>query len=114
MNELKNLLKELCPDGVVFYTLEDVSEIKRGDRITKKDLNDKDRYPVKSGGRGYFGKYKDFNREANTITVAQYGSAGYVDFITEKFWANDVCYSILPYLNKVLNKYLYYCLCNLQ
>ena len=66
-----------------------------------------------SGGTSYFGRYSKFNREADTITVAQYGSAGYIAFISEKFWANDVCYSVLP-SEAINNQFLYCALCSNQ
>ena len=114
MSRLDELIQKYCPDGVQFLNLKSVSDIKRGERITKKQLLSKGKYPVKSGGVGFFGNFNQYNRVADTITVAQYGSAGYVDYIEEKFWANDVCYSILPIQNVMNNKFLYYCLSNLQ
>lgn len=59
------------------------------------------------------GHIEKYNREANTITVAQYGTAGYVDLQKTPFWANDVCYSVIPNDN-IVNKYLYYALMNQQ
>lgn len=113
MSKLEELINELCPNGVDYIPLKDVSDVKRGERITKKDLKDDGLYPVMSGGTSYFGRYDKYNRNEDTITVAQYGSAGYVSFIKEKFWANDVCYSIIP-KNIIDNKFLYYCLSNQQ
>ena len=83
------------------------AEIKTGERVTKNELDVDNKYPVFSGGitpMGYFVKY---NQEPNTITVVKYGTAGFVNFIKEKFWANDVCYCIKPN-NEVNNKYLFY------
>lgn len=93
--------------------LGEVAKVIRGERITKNNLIENGDYPVMSGGTSYFGRYFKFNREANTITVAQYGSAGYIAFITERFWANDVCYSLFP-LEAINNKFLYYVLRNNQ
>ena len=59
------------------------------------------------------GYIDNYNREQNTITVAQYGTAGYVDYQKSKFWANDVCYCVYPN-GSLLNKYLYYVLMNNQ
>ena len=90
-----------------------MANIVRGDRITKKQLVADGTYVAWSGGREPFGRFNDYNREANTITVAQYGSAGYVNWVDEKFWANDVCYSVLPNGN-MDKRYLYHCLLNQQ
>lgn len=108
-----NLLDFIQGADVERKTLGEVAEIQRGKRITKNQLVKNGKYPVVSGGTGYMGYFDDYNRDGNTITIAQYGTAGYVKWQTEKFWANDVCYSVFP--NEDVNKkYLYYCLMNEQ
>lgn len=52
MSKLEELINELCPNGVDYIPLKDVSDVKRGERITKKDLKDDGLYPVMSGGTG--------------------------------------------------------------
>ena len=105
LEEIKN-----CP--VEWKELGEVCEIVRGIRITKKELLEEG-YPVVSGGTSFMGYTNEYNREKNTITIAQYGTAGYVNWQTEKFWANDVCFSVYP-KESVSNKYLYYFLMNKQ
>ncbi len=97
----------MCPHGVEFKTLGEVTKIIRGERVTKSQLISDGKYPVVSGGVNPMGYIDKYNREANTITIAQYGTAGYVNYITEKFWANDVCYSVYP-SDRLLNRFLYY------
>ena len=109
MSKVEELLAKYNPNGVFQSDLREVSSIIRGKRVTKRDVKERGDYPVISGGESPMGYYDTFNREANTIPVAQYGAAGYVDFQKNKFWANDVCYSILPF-ESVDNKYLYYTL----
>ena len=109
MSKVEKLLAKYNPNGVFQSDLREVSSIIRGKRVTKRDVKERGDYPVISGGESPMGYYDTFNREANTITIAQYGAAGYVDFQKNKFWANDVCYSILPF-ESVNNKYLYYTL----
>lgn len=109
---MMNILELLKHEKVEWKKLGEVCEIIRGVRITKKELLTEG-YPVVSGGTGYMGYIDKYNREAGTITIAQYGTAGYVNFQRERFWANDVCFSVIPYEN-VLNKYLYYFLVNKQ
>ena len=98
---------------VEWKTIGEISTIIRGNRVTKSDLIEDGQYPVISGGVSPLGYIDKYNRESNTITIAQYGSAGYVDLQKEQFWANDVCYSVYPQDN-VLNMYLYYYLKNKQ
>lgn len=109
MSKVVELLELYNPNGVFQSDLREVSSIMRGKRVTKRDVKESGDYPVISGGESPMGYYDTFNRDANTITIAQYGAAGYVDFQKNKFWANDVCYSILPF-ESVDNKYLYYTL----
>ncbi|RVY59232.1 restriction endonuclease subunit S [Helicobacter pylori] len=88
--------------------LGDICEIKRGVRITKNELDVFGKYPVVSGGVGFLGYTNNFNRYENTITIAQYGTAGYVNFQKNKFWANDVCFCVYPNKNVIKNIFLYY------
>lgn len=109
MSKIEEMLKRLCPNGVERKSLGTVVNVLRGERVTKKELRANGEYPVISGGvrpLGWLGKY---NREAGTITVAQYGSAGYVDWQERRFWANDVCYCLEPICD-LSEKYLYYVL----
>ncbi|MGN8461009.1 restriction endonuclease subunit S [Helicobacter pylori] len=88
--------------------LGDIAEIKRGVRITKNELDVFGKYPVVSGGVGFLGYTNNFNRHENTITIAQYGTAGYVNFQKNKFWANDVCFCVYPNKDVIKNIFLYY------
>ncbi len=110
---LKSLLQTLAPKGVEFRKLGEVCEIIRGKRVTKKEILDKGKYPVVSGGIGFMGYLDEYNREENTITIAQYGTAGFVNWQNQKFWANDVCFSVIP-KETLINRYLYYVLTNMQ
>jgi type I restriction enzyme S subunit len=112
MSKIQELLEKLCPNGVEFRNLGSIAEIKRGERVTKAELKTDGEHPVISGGVKPLGYFDKFNRESETITIAQYGSAGYIDWQSQKFWANDVCYSIFP--KEVNNRYLYHYLINSQ
>ncbi|WP_441695790.1 restriction endonuclease subunit S, partial [Helicobacter pylori] len=110
---LQTLLQTLAPKGVEFRKLGEVCEIIRGKRVTKKEILDKGKYPVVSGGIGFMGYLNEYNREENTITIAQYGTAGFVNWQNQKFWANDVCFSVIP-KETLINRYLYHVLTNMQ
>ncbi|GAA9615023.1 restriction endonuclease subunit S [Helicobacter pylori] len=113
MHKIEHLLQTLAPKGVEFRKLVEVCEIIRGKRVTKKEILDKGKYPVVSGGIGFMGYLDEYNREENTITIAQYGTAGFVNWQNQKFWANDVCFSVIP-KETLINRYLYYVLTNMQ
>ena len=108
------LEKLLDGASVEWKPLEKVCKVIRGERVTKKDLVKDGAYPVVSGGAGYMGFLDRYNREACTITVAQYGTAGILAWQSQRFWANDVCYSILPDNSQLNNKFLYYFLATKQ
>ena len=109
MSRLEELIQQYCPDGVEYKTVRSISEIKRGERLTKSSLKTDGEYIVVSGGVSPMGRYTNYNRNENTITISSYGAAGYVGFQTEKFWANDVCLCVYP-KDVISNKYLYYAL----
>ncbi len=113
MHKIERLLQTLALKGVEFRKLGEVCEIIRGKRVTKKEILDKGKYPVVSGGIGFMGYLNEYNREENTITIAQYGTAGFVNWQNQKFWANDVCFSVIP-KETLINRYLYYVLTNMQ
>ena len=117
MNKEQNTFSfiERLLDGaeVEWKPLGEVAQIKRGQRVTKIELSSDKEYPVYSGGVKPMGYYNKYNQEANTITIVKYGTAGYVNFIPEKFWANDVCYCIKPKAD-LNNKFLLYVLKNMQ
>ena len=94
---------------VEWKKLGEVCTILRGNRVTKGELVDNGKFPVISGGVTPMGFIDSYNREPNTITVSQYGTAGYVDFQYTRFWANDICYCVYPE-KSVDNKYLWYVL----
>ena len=110
MSKIDELIKEKCPNGVERKPLREIAKIKRGERITKKDITDDGEYPVMSGGVKPMGRYKDKNRDANTITISSYGAAGFVNYVEEGFWANDVCLSVYPDEKILINRYLYFAL----
>ncbi|WP_373478788.1 restriction endonuclease subunit S [Geminocystis sp.] len=106
MNQINNLLQDVT---VEWKALGDCTIIRRGQRVTKNELALEKKYPVYSGGVTPMGYFEKSNQSANTITIVKYGTAGFVNFITEKFWANDVCYCIKP--SGILNnKFLFYVL----
>ena len=98
---------------VMWKTIGETCNVIRGKRVTKGELIDDGTYPVISGGVTPMGYINSYNREANTITISQYGTAGFVDFQTSKFWANDICYCVYPKEN-LRNRYLWYVLKNNQ
>ena len=112
MNRLKELITELCPNGVEYQELNQISEMKRGTSITKKDIIE-GTTPVISGGREPAYYCDKYNRDGETITVAGSGAgAGYVQYWDRPIFVCDA-FSIQGH-EDVNTKYLYYCLSNKQ
>jgi len=64
---------------------------------------------------GYIDRY---NRDENTVTISRVGAnAGFVSFISSKFYLNDKCFSVIPFTDvqdKISNKYLFYYLKSIE
>ena len=112
MESIEQMIKRLCPKGVEYVKLGEVCEIKTGKGITKKDAENAGDYPIISGGVTPMGYFHLFNRKPNVVTVSRVGAnAGWVGYMTEKFYLNDKCFSVIPNvvnINKINPKYLYY------
>lgn len=109
MTYIDEMIKDLCPDGVEWKELGEVCDVNKGKQLNKELLTNDGKYPAYNGGKTYSGRTNDYNVEANTIIVSQGGaSAGFVNFVTSKFWANAHCYYLLPDLEKVDNRFLYH------
>ena len=114
MSNFEDLIKKHCPDGVEYKTLEDVCIIYTGEQLNRKNMI-KEGYPVINGGIQASGYTNNFNEYEETITISQGGaSAGFVNFMLEKFWAGAHCYIIKPNTDKLINKYLFFVLKNIE
>lgn len=112
MSKLESLIQELCPDGVEYKSLKIISNMKRGQSLTKANAIEGD-IPVISGGREPAFFCNTFNRQGETVTVAGSGAgAGFVQFFNNPIYAND-CFTIKG-INGISTKYLYYYLSNKQ
>ena len=103
------MIKELCPNGVEYKELKNLCEIKKGVQLNKEKLLEEAEYPVINGGISPSGYWNDYNVKENTITISQGGaSAGYVQYISTKFWAGAHCY-YLELKDKNINyRYIYH------
>ena len=97
MSKLDNLITEFCPEGVSYIPLGEVCDIYKGVQFNKVDMNETGSYPVINGGINPSGYIERFNENENTITISQGGaSAGFVNWLTVKFWAGAHCYIVKP------------------
>ena len=109
----------MCPNGVKFKTLGEVTRTLPKGTLKTTDLTE-DGYPVINSGKSLYGYYSNFNNECEAITIAARGEyAGWISYFNEKFWAGGLCY---PYTSKdeniVKTKFIYYWLkkqeCNIM
>lgn len=107
MKKLGDLLAELCPNGVEYKALENVSEIKRGIRVVKSQLNQNEKYPVYQNSLTPLGFFEKTNAPANTTFIIVAGAAGEIGYSTCDFWAADDCFYFLPSA-KLLGRYIYH------
>lgn len=108
-SKIDRLIAELCPNGVEFRKLGEVCEIEKGKQLNKELLSEKGEYPAYNGGISYSGFTDNYNYTENTIIISQGGaSAGFVNFVATKFYANAHCYVVLPKKEIVENRYIYH------
>ena len=95
-------------EDVEWKKLGEVAEIKRGKRLTTKQLDTENGFPVYHGGIEPIGFYHSSNRPANTVMVINVGaSAGTVGFCDVDFWSSDGCFCICQN-DSIRSKYLFY------
>lgn len=105
MSNIKKLLEGV---EVEWKTLEEITNILRGKRLTRNLLSANDKYPVFHGGLDPLGYYYNANRPADTVMIINVGaSAGTVGYSSVDFWSSDGTYCI-EQMAKLNNKFLYY------
>lgn len=108
MSEFKNILQGV---KVEWKVLGEVIKLEKGKQLNKEMLSTTGTYPAYNGGIRYSGFTENYNYNENKTIISQGGaSAGFVNFIKTKFYANAHCYVVLPYLDKVNNRYIYHVL----
>ena len=94
---------------VEWVPLGDVIELEKGKQLNKELLTENGAYPAYNGGISCSGFTDTYNYDENTTIISQGGaSAGFVNFVTSKFYANAHCYVILPRAELVKNRYVYH------
>lgn len=108
MSKINELIQTLCPDGVEYKKVSEITNVLRGKRLTKTQLSEEGKFPVFHGGLEPLGKYDSFNRKANTVMIINVGaSAGTVGYCKEDFWSSDGCFC-LSATEEAEARYLYF------
>lgn len=109
MSKVDELVEKLCPDGVERVALGEVTELKRGTSISKKNIQTGD-VPVIAGGLTPAYYIDEANREGEVIVVAGSGAnAGFVSFWDEPVFVSD-SFSIQSHDDHLLLKYVFHVL----
>lgn len=110
MARMSSILELLKNEKVEWKKLGEVSVISKGKQFNKRDMLENGKYPVINGGILPSGYIDLCNCNKDTITVSQGGaSAGFVNFIKEKFWLGAHAFSIIPNKNILIEwDYQYY------
>lgn len=115
MNKLDELIQTLCPDGVEYKTIGEITNISRGKVMSKDYLREnKGEYPVYSSqteNNGMLGAITTYAYDGEYLTWTTDGAnAGTVFYRTGKFSITNVCGLIDNTSSNVNTKYLYYVL----
>lgn len=90
MNILDLIQQNIKDEKVEWKMLGEVAEFKRGQSITKKDINENGTVPVIAGGQKPAYYHDKFNREGETIAVAGSGAyAGFVSYFDYPIFLSD-------------------------
>lgn len=107
---MTNILELLKNEKVEWKKLGEVVKILKGKQLNKTELLEEGEFPAYNGGKTYSGWTNKYNVDENTIIISQGGaSAGYVNYVECKFWANAHCYYV-DKNNEVDNRYIYHIL----
>ena len=99
---------------VGWKTLGEVCVSLRKGTLKRGQLVEDGAYPVINSGREWYGFYESYNNEADALIIAARGEyAGFVSYISTKFWAGGLCYTYRSIKDDVIQtKFIYYYLKN--
>ena len=109
MSNLRELITELCPDGVEYKSLGDIVSIERGKRLVREQLSEEGKYPVYQNSMTPLGYHTEYNYDAGTTFIIGAGAAGEIGYSKVKFWAADDCYPLVCSEN-ISSRYIYHAL----
>lgn len=91
--------------------LKEIVIISKGKQLNKENMISNGTVPVLNGGISYSGFTNFPNTKKDTIAISEGGnSCGYVNFVSEDFWAGGHCYTLEIKTNNVKSKFLYWML----
>lgn len=115
MSRLQDLINELCPHGVEYKEIQEVSKtVSPRGKIKSSDYLDKGKYPVIDQGQSYIGGYTN---EEVAFSNGEYVIFGdhtcVVKFVNFQFTQGADGVKVISAESDVLPKFLYYCMSNI-
>ena len=95
--------------SVEWKALGEISEIHRGVRVVRNELEETGKIPVFQNSLKPLGYYNKYNCPSDSSFVISAGAAGDIGFSSVAFWAADDCL-VLNNLQDISQKFLFYCL----
>jgi len=109
--DMRRYVEVVVSENVSVFTMVKLGDIcihSNGKTLSSKEKELGGEFGVMGGGMDYIGKYSNYNRDGENITISKSGaSAGFVKFHSGKFWAGD-CFTINPKDDTIAIKYIYY------
>lgn len=88
-------------------SLQEVADASTGRPVPRDQKADDGLYDVMGGGVTYNSKANVYNREGETISISNSGSAGYVAFHNQRYWASENCFTLAA-KETTFPRYLFY------
>lgn len=107
MSRLRELIEELCPDGVEYKTIKDVAILRNGK--DHKSLNDGDIPVYGSGGVMRYVDTASYDKPS--VLIPRKGSLDNVFYVDTPFWNVDTIFHTVINESLVIPKYFYYIVC---
>lgn len=116
MNKIEELIQQLCPEGVEWKMLGDISKINTGQKPVEIFEVRKSGIPYINAGLEPSGSVNTTNTTAQTITIPSrgQGGAGYVGYQLQDFWCGPLCYKIKSNKSYINTKFMFYYLKTIQ
>lgn len=113
MTNLEQLINDLCPDGVIYKSLNECVDIMRGTRVVKNNLSEDGKYPVYQNSLTPMGYHIESNASKDTTFIIVAGAAGEIGYSTVDFWAADDCFCLKCH-QEITSRFLYHLLLQQQ
>lgn len=110
-NYYRDKLLTFKENEVEWKLIGEFASLKRGIRVTRSQLSQKNGYFVYQNSLTPLGYYEKANTKENTTFIISAGAAGEIGYSSEKFWAADDCF-YFECSKDLLSRYLFYVLKN--